>query len=243
MKRTLAAVFFAALFATGAFASGSWDDGARRIVGSGIVRSEGRNVAPFTGIELESSGEVTVTQGLVQSVTVETDDNVLPAIRTEVVGGVLHLGTRNGTSLVRVTRLSYRITAPSIEALTLSGSGDIRSEGALRARTFSLRIGGSGNIDASVNADTVHTVIDGSGSITVDGQAGTLSVSIDGSGSLRARDLRAVSADVEVNGSGGADITASSTVGISINGSGDVTYGGGARATVRSSGSGTARQR
>jgi hypothetical protein len=237
------AAFCAALSTTAAFASGGWDYDNGRIQGSGIVRSQDRTVSSFTSMELEGSGDVTLSQGLVRSVSVETDDNVLRVVRTEVVGGVLHLGFQPGTRIGRITRLSFRITAPAIEAITISGSGDVRTATAFHAQAFQLHIGGSGNIDASVSADTVRAEIAGSGDITVDGRASQLSVSIDGSGSLRARGLQTASTDVQVNGSGSVDVTASDTVVITINGSGDVTYGGGARATVRSSGSGTARQR
>ena len=242
MKK-LIVVFMALVAGAAAFASGTWDYGTNRVIGSGAVRTESRNVPAFTAIEVEGSGIVTLSQGIVQSLTVETDDNIMSVVKTEVVGGVLHLGFVPGTSVGRMTRLAFRITAPRIEGIVISGSGDVRAATPLRASTISMEIRGSGTIDASVEADSLRAAIGGSGGINVAGHASDLSVTIDGSGALKARDLAAVTADVHVNGSGAVDVTVRDTIAISINGSGDVTYGGSAKATVHSSGSGTARQR
>ncbi len=242
MKR-IVAVCLALAASTAAFASAEWDYGRDRVIGSGSIRTEDRSVPPFSAIEVEGSGNVTLRQGIVQSVTVETDDNALPYVKTEVVGGVLHVGFKPGTRIMRLTRLEFRITAPRIEGIVIAGSGDVRAATPIEARSLSLEIRGSGSIDASLQADTLATRIGGSGDINVDGQARDLSVTINGSGSVRARDLLSSTADVHINGSGSADLTAQDDIQVQISGSGSVLYGGGARATVRSTGSGTAQER
>jgi hypothetical protein len=239
----IAALCLALVASTAAFASGEWDYGRDRVIGSGFVRTENRNVAPFSAIEVEGSGNVTLSQGLMQSVTVETDDNALEIVKTEVVGGVLHLGLKRGVRIARLTRLEFRVTAPRIEGIVISGSGDVWGATPIMAGSLSLAIHGSGNIDATVQADTLRADIGGSGDIRLQGQTRNISISVNGSGNVRARDLVSASADVRINGSGSADITAREDILVNINGSGDVTYGGGARVTVRSSGSGTARER
>lgn len=240
----IVAVTCLALFgAAGAFASGDWDYDSDRITGSGFVKTQNRSVSAFTGIEVEGSGTVILSQGIVRSVSVETDDNVQRVVKTEVIGGVLHLGFQNGVRISGLTKLEFRITAPLVDQITISGSGDVRALGTLQAQSLALAIHGSGSIDAAVDAEILRADIGGSGDIEVGGQARELIVDIGGSGSVRARGLQSVSADVRINGSGNADVTARDTIAISINGSGNVLYGGGARATVRSSGSGTAQER
>jgi len=241
--KTVMAACIVLFVAAGAFASGEWDYGRDRIIGSGNVRTEDRTVPAFRSIELEGSGNVTLSQGPVQSLSVETDDNVLGAVETEVVGGVLHLGFKRGTRIGRLTLLEFRVTAPRVDAVVISGSGDVRAATTLRATTLRLDIRGSGNIDASIDVDVLRAGVSGSGDITVDGSAREISVSIDGSGNVKARGLSSTSADVRINGSGDADVTATDAITVAINGSGDVLYGGGAKATVRASGSGTARER
>ncbi len=242
--RIVAAACLALFGATGAFASGEWDYGENRITGSGFLQTQSRSVPSFTGIEVEGSGTVILSQGLVQSVSVETDDNVLRVVKTEVVAGVLHLGFQPGVRINRLTKLEFRITAPMIDSIAISGSGDARAMTPLRAQSLSLAVRGSGSINATpLDAEIVRVEIGGSGDIVASGQARQLMVNIGGSGSVRARDLTSASADVRISGSGSADVTASDAIAISISGSGSVLYGGGAKATIRASGSGAARER
>jgi len=230
------------LFAGCAFAMGGSEYDARWLTGSGFVTSEARVVPDFTGIEVEGSGDVELSQGLVQSVTVECDDNILPYVKADVVGDTIHLGMKTGTSVRRMTRMTFHITVPRVTSIVISGSGGVRAMTALRANALSLSIRGSGGIEAQLSVGSLVSSIGGSGDIDLSGSTDDIAVTIDGSGSVRARALQSTTADVRINGSGSVTVNASDTIGIRITGSGSVAYGGGGRATVASSGSGTARQ-
>ena len=52
--------------------------------GSGKVETETRQVSGFTAIDLTGTGEVTIEQGETESLTIEADDNVLPALTSKV---------------------------------------------------------------------------------------------------------------------------------------------------------------
>jgi hypothetical protein len=244
MKNIALALTLGLLLLSGssAFASGDYEDDHGWVVGSGDVQTENRDVPSFTAIDLEGSGDVTIRQSAFQGVSVEADENVLPLVKTEVVDGVLHLGFVRGAHVTHLTRLSFSVAAPRVDGITISGSGNARTATSVRTDDMRLEIRGSGNIDCDTRASTLNAAIGGSGGITVRGRVDQVSVTIDGSGSVRAHELKSSDASVRVNGSGDAMIYATDTVNISIAGSGSVLYGGGARATVRSSGSGTAKE-
>jgi hypothetical protein len=232
-------IFLAAAgFASGVFESGPFD----WVSGSGHVRTENRSVPDFTAIVVEGSGNVTLSQGIRQPVSVETDDNILPYVTTEVIGGVLHLGFKEGTRVRHVTRLEFRVTSPRIEGITISGSGDVHGASTIKGNAMALEIHGSGNIDAELDVARLQTHIGGSGGVSVRGKADDESITINGSGGVRARDLAADTASVSISGSGNALVNAARTISINITGSGSVEYGGGATATVHTSGSGSVRQ-
>ncbi|HET6485086.1 MAG TPA: head GIN domain-containing protein [Spirochaetia bacterium] len=231
------------LVAAGAFAGGRYEGRfGDWVSGSGYVRTESRSVPDFNAIEVDGMGTVTLSQGLVQSVSVETDDNILPMITTEVIGGVLHLGTLPDTHITHVTKLEYRITAASIEGITIAGSGSVRGVTPLRSERMTLEIRGSGDIGTEVAVRSLEARIGGSGSISVQGRASELSVGIDGSGSLEARRLASSRATVRIAGSGGASVNAARTLDVNIAGSGSVAYTGAAVLSVQSSGSGSVRR-
>ena len=84
-----------------------------------------------------------LSQGFAQSLSVETDKNVLPAVKTKVIGGVLHLGFKDGTHVRGMRRLEFRITVVRIEGIAISGSGNVTYGGGARA---TIRASGSGAV-------------------------------------------------------------------------------------------------
>src|SRR5579871_539987 len=73
--------------------------GDRRVTGSGVVRSETRQVSGFDTVTLDGVGKVVITQNGHETLTVRAEDNLLPLLRTRVVNGTLRLGTAPGVNL------------------------------------------------------------------------------------------------------------------------------------------------
>jgi hypothetical protein len=61
------------------------------IVESGNVVTEDRQVSGFDGIAFDGIGELIITQGDTESLTVQADENVMPHIVTEVRGSELNI--------------------------------------------------------------------------------------------------------------------------------------------------------
>ena len=233
------AILSGALFVA---ASSAFALGARESVASGNVRTEIRTVAAFTAIVIEGSGNVTLSQGRTQSLSVETDDNLLPLVKTEVRAGVLYIGFKEGVKPVHLSQLEFLISVPELTAVKISGSGNLHATSLIRADALTLEISGSGGIYSELDVGRLGVAISGSGGITAEGKAAQLSVTISGSGSLQGRDLVSETAEVSVNGSGEAVISARRTISINVSGSGRVAYGGGAKATITKSGSGVVQR-
>ena len=62
------------------------------IQGSGDVITESRDVSGFDSVSLSGIGRVIITQGDDESLTIETDDNLMKYITSEVRDGTLELG-------------------------------------------------------------------------------------------------------------------------------------------------------
>jgi len=229
------AVVFVLAASAAAFASGDFEG----IAGSGSIQGQDRAVPAFQAVVVEGSGTLTVRQGPPGPVHVETDDNLLPLVRTEVVGGVLHLGFVPDAHVMHVTRLEFTVSAPTVTALTVAGSGTIQAASPLRGDSLALDIRGSGTIACDAQVSSLELGIGGSGRIQTGGTADHIVVTIEGSGTVKARGLASTTAEVKISGSGDAVVFVTRALDVSINGSGNVRYGGGARTTVHSSGSGS----
>jgi len=211
----------------------------RFIRGSGDVVSETREVSGFDGISLSGTGEVIVTQNGNQSLTIETDDNVIEQIEARVENGELKIGVKSGFSILSTTRLIFYVEVDELKNVTISGSGDIESE-SIESDYFGAEISGSGDVQISdLTAVEVYTSISGSGEVDLAGKAANQDVSISGSGKYRAGDLCSESIEVTISGSGDATVCATESLVSEISGSGSVKYYG--HPTVDMSGSGSGK--
>jgi predicted small secreted protein len=210
------------------------------IRGSGKRISESRPVSDIDRVILAGSGDVILTQGDRESLTVETDDNLMEHITTEVSGGTLTLGTKKGVN-VRPTRLRFTLTVVDLEELTVSGSGDIAAE-RFDTDAIEVQVSGSGDVRVdALTADTTKVQIGGSGSVELAGQVSEQEVTISGSGKYRGEDLRSETASVKVDGSGDATLWATGSLNARVAGSGSVRYYGDPQTSFSGVGSGGIR--
>lgn len=211
------------------------------IRGSGSVITESRQVAGFSEIVLEGSGEVTVEFTDTESLTISAEDNLMPLLTSKVSNGRLVLGTSEPIS--PTVTISYRITVASLNSVSIDGSGTITIPPTTVDR-FSASIRGSGQIVLSgITVGTFDAEIPGSGQIEVSGNADGVDVSISGSGTFSGEGLKSASASVMVSGSGQAIIFATDRLDGSISGSGAILYLGDPEVISDISGSGEIRRR
>lgn len=179
--------------------------------------TQSRSVDAFESIDVSGSVDVDVEVGPTLSVEVEASPKIIEDIQTVVEGGTLQVRLARGVH-VNAGRMLVRVTVPSLEGVSVSGSGDIEVDG-LDEDSLSIAVTGSGDVEAS-------------------GKAESVSFSVSGSGDIGARTLEVETATVQLRGSGDVRLSATKTVTGSIVGNGDVSVHGGATCTIAVSGSG-----
>lgn len=195
-----------------------------KIVPSGKVATESREARGFTGVAVSIPATVVVRQGEPAAVSVEADDNLLPEVQTVVEGGILKVRFKRSLDIPGRATLRVLVVGPTIESLSVAGSGDILAE-ALRSKSLAISVAGSGDVRiAKLEADSLKVSIAGSGDVKVAGKVATVSVSIAGSGDLEASRLEAARAKVSIAGSGDAALWVREALEVSSVGSGDVRY-------------------
>jgi len=210
---------------------------AKVVRGSRKYVTEAREVRGFDRVTLTGSGDVTLIQGERESLTVETDDNVMPYITTQVSGGTLTLGTKSGLSL-SPTRLRFTLTVVDLERITITGSGNVTAE-RLDADRLELRVTGSGNVQINaLEAQKAEVQVTGSGNVNLAGTVNELEITVGGSGNYRGEDLRSEAATVKVTGSGNVTVWATESLDVHTTGSGSARYYGAPQVNFTGSGSG-----
>ena len=174
------------------------------VQGSGVRKTEKRELAPFTSIETTGAYELEVTCQKAASFEIEGDDNIVPLVETEVKDGVLRV-TSSG-SYNTSTPLSLRISVPDLASIKGIGAGKVQI--------------------SDVKNDKFEMDSTGAVTMTASGQSKSLTISSTGAGKIDAHNLRAEKADVTVTGAAGVDVFASDQLDVTVSGAGRVTYSG-----------------
>ena len=215
--------------------------GKETVKGSGEVITEERQVAEFKTIKLKGIGRVVLSQGRQHSVTIRTDDNILPLIETDVQNDELIISEQNYD--LRPTTLVFDITVANLEGIAISGSGKVIGKSRFVSDDFYADISGAGDMTLALEVTDLETKISGSGSMNLSGKANRHDAKISGSGKINAFDMHTKCVSLRVSGSGDCKVNATETLYAKISGSGDVFYKGHPRITSKISGSGSLESR
>lgn len=207
-------------------------------------KTEDRHLSGFHAVDVGGPFDVRLTQGTTESVKVEAPEEVMSHITTEVVDGVLKVYNKHNEmfhwgDLFHHRKILVYVTVKDINAISVSGSGDVAFPDGIHAEHLDLHVSGSGDVDGMLEVKDLVTSISGSGDVKLTGHAETSQVRVSGSGDYSARGLHTSDTSVHVSGSGDASIYASNKVDASVSGSGDIRYSGSPKNVSKSkSGSG-----
>ena len=175
-----------------------------QVRGSGNRQKQTREVAPFTSISTEGAFEIEIVSQKPLALEIEGDDNILPLIRTDVSGGVLHIKNRPGYSVSEPIRIT--ISVPNLEGLSSSGAGSMKVTG-LKNERFEIDVNGAPAIQIS-------------------GETNLLKIKANGAGKIDTHRLRAATADVNSNGVSKISVYARDKLDVVVSGPSNVTYEG-----------------
>ena len=191
------------------------------IRGSGKREIQKRKVAPFTTIQTEGAFTIEVTCQKDPSLEVEGDDNVLQFVSTEVKDNVLHLENAKSYSVSEPVR--FKISTPNLEALSVSGAGQI--------------------VVREMNNDKFVISADGAPTISVSGNSKSIDIDAKGAGKIDTHNLHASRATVDSKGVSRIDLDVADQLDVNVSGPSSVTYRGDPRVNKKISGPGKVEKR
>ncbi|MBK6988919.1 MAG: DUF2807 domain-containing protein [Bacteroidetes bacterium] len=193
-----------------------------RTEGSGKITSEVRQLESFSGIELKSAANVYVTQGDVQEVRVEAEDNLLGKINTTVKNNSLVIDDEDNIKYTKP--VTIYITVKDLCLLELTGSGNIVTRSQFLCDFMNIKLSGSGDIRVMVNSKSLKANLSGSGNLVLNGGSAETDYRISGSGNINAHELNCFSSAVAISGSGTSTVDVKNDLNVTITGSGNVHY-------------------
>ncbi|PHR70591.1 MAG: DUF2807 domain-containing protein [Lutibacter sp.] len=211
----------------------------KKVKGNGNVVTETRTTEDYEKIAVGGSFDVTLVSGKEGNLTIKIEDNLLEYLITEVNDGTLKIKWKKGINVH--TRKGVIITVPfkQINAVSLAGSGNIKTNDPITSHNLELKIAGSGNMNLDIKASDLITKIAGSGNMSINGTTTNLECRIAGSGDFNSYNLTTRDVEVKIAGSGTLKATINGKISAKIVGSGNVYYKGtGTTEDVKVTGSG-----
>jgi len=202
---------------------------------TGNLVTESRDVSNFDQVVLREYGELVITQGEQESLTIEAGPDILSRIKTEVRHGRLvitivgswldTLGHALTTSLTRQP-IRYSLAVKQLSGLEVLGAARVKASN-IETDRLALRLSGAGLIDIkSLTAESLEVDLPGMGKIDLTGQVAEQSIAITGAGNYSAPKLESKKARVDLRGVGKATVWAVEDLDANIRGLGSVEYYG-----------------
>lgn len=213
--------------------------GGKKIKGNGNVTTETVSTSDYDQVSAVGPMDVYLVSGNEGTIQVEADSNFHEYIEVETDGDKLILKIKKNHNLKSKNPIKITVPFRDLDAVKLTGSGDIFTKDAITADNFEASVTGSGDVNLEINATDVSFKVTGSGDMRLKGGADRVSIRISGSGDFDGRQFRAKTAEVQVSGSGDAKVYAESSLTARVSGSGDITYGGNPTVDKKVSGSGS----
>ena len=161
-------------------------------------------VSNFNKITVTGSPTVVYTQRSGKpEVSVYTSDNIAEVLDIHVKDGTLYVGFKKGVS-VSYRKLDIRVSSPGLNALNVTGSGEIQLANGLKTEDLTLSVAGSGDLNGNhIQCDGLKASVTGSGDLDLnDIRCATVKASVAGSGDLVLKRLASTSVEASVAGSG-----------------------------------------
>lgn len=176
------------------------------IRGSGKLVTYTYEVEGVEKVRLLGAGELNITQGDKDSLSIEAEDNVLDHLDVNVVGDTLKIGFENGWNIVPTRTIVITLMVKDLSLIEVSGAGEVKG--------------------SDIDTDSLDVILNGGGSFILSGKADTQNVEFNGAGSYDAGNLQSQDVNVTSNGAGTATVWAEKTLKIVLNGAGSLSYYG-----------------
>ncbi len=194
--------------------------------GSGTVMIEEREVTSFNRVVLGDIGQLVLTQGDQESLTIEAEDNILPLIESVIIKNTLFINFKNEPSAIPVEPIKFHLTMKEIISLSSSGASTIQAS-RIEADELEIISGDIGKVVIDkLTAGQITVTPSNNSTIEVSGQVQHQTVHVIESANYRGASLKSKTSSVIVDDKGTATVWVMNNLDVEVNGNGDVLYYG-----------------
>ena len=195
-----------------------------RVIGSGNIISEERQVSDFSSISIGSSMNLFIEQTGSESLRIEADDNIIPYISTQKTGEELKIQYKL-VSLTTKNPVNCYVTVKDLSKIKVSSSATVKCDD-LKTENLSIEMASSSKGTLTVHVTKLDLNIGSSADLTLSGEAVSQDIKLGSSGKLEAYNLVSKDCKIVAQSSGFANINVSEKLDAQISSSALVNYKG-----------------
>lgn len=200
------------------------------ITGNGTMQTITRTTKSYNSISVGGSFNVILTNGKEGNISITGEENLLEYVVTEVDGDNLKIHFEKDFKNYKLNnKIEIRVPIEKIEALALSGSGNITTETEIRADKFSTAQSGSGKMNLQITTQNMESALSGSGHLHLSGSTKNFEIAVSGSGKIDSQKLDSEAVTAAVSGSGTITVSTKEAIKAVVSGSGQIRYYGNPR--------------
>jgi len=197
---------------------------AKRINGSGKVIKETRELKSFNAIDIGGAFEVELIKSNDEKIIIETDDNIMPYIKTTISGGELEVD--NIRDINNPTELKLTIYYKSLDEIDLSGAAELFSADVLESSSLEMDCSGASEITLKLNVGNFEAEFSGASKVELEGSAKSVEMEVSGASVLRAYGLEINDLELDASGAAVVKVLVIGKLGIEASGASSVRYKG-----------------
>ena len=212
------------------------------ITGNGNVAKEQREAGSFDKISVTRGMNVYLSQGDVEKIIVEADENLLDYIQTDIDNNTLNIKT--SANIRRAKSKKVFVTVNDLSNIHTTAGSHLYSDGEISCKDLEISSSAGSNIKLQINAEDIRVSASAGSNITIEGKADDAEIKSTSGSNIKAEELE--TNDCDARASSGANIWIKVTNGFSgkaSSGGNVFYYGNPKRTNIEKSSGGNVIQR
>ena len=183
-------------------------------------------VSPFENVSVSSGFELIVTQDSIESLSIETYENIHQYIVAEVVGNTLEVHPEEGISFAGNPKVKVHLSCKYLNKLSSSGGGRINLNNGWTGDELSISLSGGGKVFGKVMLQSLELDMSGGSESDIEGVAEYLNIGSSGGSVHKHFSLLTKKCRLDMSGGASADVNVSEKLNVDASGGTHISYKG-----------------
>ncbi|WP_059026758.1 MULTISPECIES: head GIN domain-containing protein [Porphyromonadaceae] len=199
----------------------------KKVTGTGyVLMSQRPSEVRFEKISVQQGITLYVTLDKTATISVESDDNILPYIKTEIKNNQLNVYIEPGISIRRYTVMNVLVTLPRLVRLEAASAARIEGSALLRVDQLEVVASGASNMKLEVKGNELQVEASGASRLELKGEVKQLDLNLSTASYLKAWELSADTCNADISNAAKGEIFVRQKLNAEISSSGLLLYDG-----------------